>query len=86
MDIFDRYYHLVQTCTACPEQYDVLDKFTGKEVAYLRLRHGYFYVECPWGGERVYDANPRGDGIFEDTERDYYLDNAKRAIVKYYLE
>ena len=31
---------LIQTCGACPEQYDA---FIGEEqVGYLRLRHGYF--------------------------------------------
>lgn len=73
------------TCSACPEQYDALDK-DGNCIAYLRLRHGAFTVECPdVGGECVYHANPQGDGIFEDDEREMYLDAAKQAIVQYYL-
>ena len=36
--------HLVNTCDACPEQYDV---FRGEEkVGYLRLRWGSFTAEC----------------------------------------
>lgn len=31
-----------QTCFACPEQYDAVDD--GREVGYLRLRHGHFTV------------------------------------------
>lgn len=73
------------TCGACPEQYDVL--LDGKYMAYLRLRHGYFYASVPdVGGKVVYDANPKGDGIFESDEREFHLQNAYDAIVKHYLE
>lgn len=74
---------LERTCYACPEQYDAYDKF-GNEIAYLRLRWGYFRVECPFGGEIVYSAETEGDGMFEDDERDYHLDKAKEAIADYY--
>lgn len=37
---------LVQTCSACPEQYDVLDD-DGFQIGYLRLRWGEFTVEVP---------------------------------------
>lgn len=72
---------LSMTCEACPEQYDA---FIGdKQVGYLRLRHGRFRVDYPeCGGETVYSADPRGDGIFEPSERDYYLTEAKKAIIK----
>ena len=70
---------LVQTCGACPEQYDV---FEGDElVGYLRLRHGYF--EARYGGVEgpvVYVAATRGDGIFEPDEREYHLEKALSAI------
>lgn len=70
---------LVLTCGACPEQYDA---FLGEErVGYLRLRHGRFTVECPdSGGLRVYEARPKGDGIFDLNERDHYLGHAVAAI------
>lgn len=71
---------VVLTCGACPEQYDV---FLGPlQIGYLRLRHGDFradYPEC--GGETVYEASPRGDGEFEDDERDYYLRFALKALL-----
>lgn len=71
------------TCGACPEQYDV--RLDGETVAYLRLRHGSFTVNVPdCGGEMIYHANPKGDGMFEDKERDYYIHNALGAIEKYY--
>lgn len=74
--------NLIQTCGACPEQYDAFDK-EGKQVGYLRLRHGCFTVEYPsCGGETVYIAEPIGDGIFELEERDFYLKQAKKAIRK----
>lgn len=70
---------LVKTCDACPEQYDAF--LDGKQVGYLRLRHGGFRVDYPdCGGETIYDANPRGDGEFYNEERDYYLRCAVDAI------
>jgi hypothetical protein len=71
---------LVQTCDACPEQYDV---FEGDElVGYLRLRHGHFRAHYGgYDGVVVYEAYPRGDGIFEPGERDYHLEKAKAALL-----
>jgi len=70
---------LVRTCVACPEQYDAF--MNGQQVGYLRLRHGYFRVEYPdCGGEMIYEAEPYGDGIFEEYEKDFYLKEAKKAI------
>lgn len=74
---------LVQTCGACPEQYDVFDD-AGNEIGYLRLRHGYFTAQYGGpGGPVVYDAATEGDGVFEYNERDYHLTNALRAIHTY---
>lgn len=76
-------YELIMTCGACPEQYDVM--LDGEKVAYLRLRHGMFRADVPdCGGETVYQASPKGDGMFEDNERDYYIHNALSAIEKHY--
>lgn len=70
---------LKETCGACPEQYEAF--LDGKQVGYLRLRHGHFRVDYPdCGGETIYDAYPKGDGIFESEERDFYLTEAKKAI------
>lgn len=70
---------LVKTCNAYPEQYDAF--VGGKQVGYLRLRHGRFSVSCPdAGGEEVYFAHPDGYGEFTDNERDHYLDIAKEKI------
>lgn len=71
---------LVQTCGACPEQYDAFNE-SGNQVGYLRLRHGYFSVSYPDAyGEVIYSAQPKGDGIFESQERDFYLKEAVKAI------
>jgi hypothetical protein len=72
---------LVQTCIACPEQYDA---FLGDEqVGYLRLRHGCFRVDFrDCGGETIYEARPHGDGEFNEDERDYYLRFAVDAILR----
>lgn len=68
------------TCSACPEQYDVFKD--GKQVAYYRLRHGYFTVDYPeCGGEEILNEYPNGDGIFDDNERLLYLSKAMRALI-----
>ena len=72
-------YELVLTCLACPEQYDVFKD--GEQVGYLRLRHGYFYASIPnYSDEIVYEAEPKGDGMFESNERMMFLDGAIYAI------
>ena len=68
------------TCGACPEQYEVFKD--GKQVAYYRLRHGYFIVELEdCGGEMIYEAYPKGDGIFDDDERIDYMNIALNTLL-----
>lgn len=76
-------YELVQTCGACPEQYDVFkDK---KQVGYLRLRGGWFRADVPdVGGKTVFESYPYGDGEFEDHERFNHLSAAITAIDTHY--
>lgn len=72
---------LIRTCYACPEQYDVFLEKTGDQIGYLRLRHGWFRADYPdHGGETVYEADPKGDGIFEDDERIEHLTAAVNAL------
>lgn len=80
--LYNKYGLVIKlTCGACPEQYDVFKN--GKQVAYYRLRHGQFRVDFPdCGGETIYDAEPIGDGIFEDNERLKYLTAAMRELNK----
>lgn len=76
---------LVQTCIACPEQYDVRKVSDGTQIGYLRLRHGYFRADCPdVGGDTVYEAHTRGDGCFDDDERMPQLQAAVKAINAYW--
>jgi hypothetical protein len=71
---------LVCTCPACPEQYEVFDS-AKKQVGYLRLRHGKFRADYPdCGGETVYQADTKGDGVFSDDERQQELTNAVKAL------
>ena len=74
---------LFQTCCAYPEQYDAIHN--GDVVGYLRLRGGYFRVDVPHcGGDTIYEANPVGDGEFEDDEREFYLEKAKQVIANWH--
>lgn len=76
---------LVQTCGACPEQYEafIYNNETREfdEIGYLRLRHGYFYAEYLPTGDVVYDSYPQGDGCFETNERQHHLDNACEELI-----
>ena len=73
-------YTLKLTSFACPEQYDVFAA-NNEMVGYLRLRHGHFRADVPdCGGETVYDASPKGDGMFENDERIEELTKAVKAI------
>ena len=74
---------LKRTCYACPEQYDAF--LGGRQVGYLRLRHGYFSVDVPdAGGDTIYDADigPVGGdiGIFTEEEREPQLWAARQNI------
>lgn len=68
---------LVKTCGGCPEQYD--GYIDGQKLAYFRLRHGGFRAE--YRDEVVYTARPNGDGVFEDDERERYLNEACQAVL-----
>ena len=72
---------LVMTCPAYPEQYDAF--YAGKQMAYLRVRHGVFSVYFPdLEGEEIYYTDEiNGDGSFEDAERDHFLNIAKQTIM-----
>lgn len=71
---------LVQTCEACPEQYDAYIGDT--KIGYLRLRFGEFTVRYPdVQGQLVLSVNTRGDGMFEDEERELMLNMAKQALI-----
>lgn len=74
---------LVETCPACPEQYDV--HFRGRLVGYLRLRYGVFradYYDRELGKLTCYRAEPEGQGRFADNERGAYLTRACHAILQ----
>lgn len=74
---------LMKTCDACPEQYDAL--LNGEQVGYLRLRHGHFYAQVPNCGDGpiVYSTFTKGDGMFDEDERDFHLRHACQAILKH---
>ena len=72
----------VQTCSGCPEQYDVFHN--GEQVCYIRLRWGSLYAECPdVGGEIIYEADigTAFSGTFEShDQRQYHLMKIAKAI------
>lgn len=73
---------LVKTCDAYPEQYDVYYKDI-YVVGYLRLRNGNFTVTFPnVFGIKILSEQPKGDGCFDDDEREHYLSMALNSINK----
>ena len=77
---------LINTCFACPEQYDLINIDTDEIVAYYRLRHSYFFVSVPdVSGEIIYHARTEGDGLFlNEAERFYHFSNALKALSEHY--
>jgi len=74
---------LKRTCYASPEQYDVY--LGGLLFGYLRLRHGSFTAQyLSSSGDVVYYGYPKGDGIFNTTERMHYLKEACAALIDYH--
>lgn len=71
------------TCWACPEQYDVFLP-SGKQIGYVRLRHGGLRASCPdYGGDEVYWCNfdDGWKGLFDsDEERQEHLKKIAEAI------
>lgn len=79
---------LVQTCAACPEQYNAVDR-RGKIVGYLRLRWGSFSVYCPNEDEQipVYEciyADAFMGKFPSDKERKKQLRRAKKKIARWW--
>jgi hypothetical protein len=74
-----------RTSIAFPEQYCVFQN--DLHVAYIRLRGGQLYAECPdIDGETVYEHQfeNKSKGCFEnDEERDKYLKEIGYQIVKW---
>ncbi|MDR6548520.1 hypothetical protein J2810_004610 [Chryseobacterium rhizosphaerae] len=53
-----------------------------EQVGYIQLKYGILRVEYPEaGGELLLRKFPKGDNVFELDERNYYLEEAKKAIV-----
>ncbi len=72
---------IVQTCAACPEQYEVF--LEDQQIGYLRLRHGTFRADYPdCGGITVYETTTLGDGVFEPLEREPHMLLAVMALLK----
>lgn len=69
------------TCAAMPEQYEAF--LDGRQVGYLRLRHGTFRAHYPDHiGSPVYITKTLGDGIFDDSEREDQIRTALIAVLK----
>lgn len=83
--------YLECTCDGCPEQYEMFSYLTGQQLAYFRLRNGYYRVDVPdCGGETVYDFDFPNDpwmGNFRnETQRQSLLKEAIVKIIEYYRE
>ena len=78
-----------KTCSACPEQYDVLDLDADKQiVGYVRLRWGILRCDVPdVGGETIYryEFDDGLQGMFWDEEsRKFHLAEIQKKIEQHY--
>ena len=80
----DTDYRLVLSCPACPEAWEVF--LGGREVGYLRLRHGHFTARFPdhWGKVVFETTETQGDGCFADEKE--RMRNLKKAITRIHRE
>lgn len=72
----------VKTCSACPEQYDVI--MGDKKIAYIRLRWGV--LTCQMGNSTIYEYyfNDNMKGCFDsDDEREIFFGIILKVIMKY---
>lgn len=72
-----------ETCFACPESYDVIDK-DGRKIGYVRLRFGYLRAERVDTDEIIYEYTFDDDwkGMFADeAECDYHLSKIADALI-----
>lgn len=61
---------LIQTCGGCPSQWDGKTDQDGD--IYIRLRHGYFYIELD--NHMIYNARPEGyDGVMGTEDMIEYV-------------
>ena len=86
LDIKIQGLQFVQTCFACPEQYDV---FQGDErVGYIKLRWGRLRVDFPPSGDTIYekryDDNMQGD--FDTHEQRIEQLNVIAHLILYHIE
>lgn len=80
---------LVETCPACPEQYDAF--LDDELVGYLRLRWGRFSVCCPdVAGDEVmcaeWSPTPYKGRFADDHERQSWLRSARLVIAAWLLK
>lgn len=77
--------NFIQTCGACPEQYDVKDS-EGNQIGYIRLRYGSLYCQYPdVGGEVIYSADIGGNltGCFQsDKQRKFHLNRIAGKLLE----
>lgn len=76
---------LVETCGACPEQYDLVSLLDNKQLAYFRLRWGTFRVDVPdVGGETIYSKcfDDGFKGSFREEEREEELIKAIKVVIE----
>ena len=87
VELNNRTYRFELTCSAFPEQYDVF--LDNSQVAYFRLRGGWFSVECPVCGlitVEEYGAETKGHGEFNDSEREFHMMAALEKVDQWVVE
>lgn len=81
---------LIKTCSACPEQYSVLNE-NNNEIGYIRFRFGQLEVHPVVNSEVLWNVhllsksvNDDWLGIIPDDLQEPWLNEATEKIIQYY--
>jgi len=84
-DIIIKGYKFVETCSMCPEQYEVFKD--DKQVAYIRVRWSYANCEVPdCGGTVIHEINvdegTMTGGFIDENQRDEFFNKVIEVLEK----
>jgi hypothetical protein len=82
LNVAKRFFELRQTCSSCPEAYNVFHEDHGF-VGYLQVRNHFFtavYGGDSYTSRTVYSSETRGDGCLDPHERDFHLNEGCKAL------
>ncbi len=76
-----RMLKLTKISISHPEEYEV--SLQGNVIGFIRLNYNCLRVDyMNYGGEVLFDDATKGDGEFDESEKDNYIDMSKKVLVR----